>query len=670
VRELLERIPPFSTWPAVVKATVWIVGVALALSVAQLIGWFLPMEFSVLDPSSFGGVLVIVFALSGLLIMMASEQRPLAEFGLGVPSGWSRRFGIAIAIGFASFGLIFALGLVFGGLRIGDDVRLARFYKGIQALPVAMAISVIFPGYLLTMFRTSHGRVVSIGATALLFALLQRFEEYDQFLTTQGLSIALTLFLAGIIVCQLRLLFGTIIVPAGVLGGWLICRKLAKKTRLFESGDAELMSWFAPNLDARQAPAAWILMGLCAITLGVILARRPEDARLQAGESAVDRHFKKLYPFANMGVFAPIDVWLIQLTRAGWRIEPVYWLRLVATLMLSVANTILTIPERVLSPLIVRWGPRRAPIFIVGVHRSGTTHLQNLMSLDHESVCSRTYHVINPHGFLTTGWLLVPFIKAFSPWKRPMDAVAFGIFSPNEEEYAVANACGVSPDWAVRLPRQIERYDRLTYPDEWTPAQRSRWRWHMGLFIRKLAIFGRRPLLKNPYNTARVAELAQMYPEARFVHIHRDPYRVYRSNMHLAREGHTLFQMQDTLGDDNYASRFLANYRRMEETFYRDAGTLEPNRVVDVRYEDLDEDPEGTIRDIYERLGVHMSRRYELRLAQYLESLGAYKKNTFKELPEETARAIREAVGPLFESWRRDPQTGLPQEHASQGDLI
>ncbi|MFG0257497.1 MAG: sulfotransferase family protein [Phycisphaerales bacterium JB043] len=669
MRELLERLPPFPTWHASVKAIVWMLGVGLALSIAQLIGWFLPVEFSVLDQSSFGGVLVIVFALSGLLMMMASEQRPLAEFGLGVARGWARRFGIALGVGFLSFALVFVLAWMFGALRIGQDTRPGRFYKGIQALPIAMVISVIFPGYLLTMFRTSYGRIVSIGACALLFALLQRFEEYDQFLTREGLAIALTLFLAGIIVCQLRLLFGTVIVPAGVLGGWLICRKLVKKVRLFDVGDAELASWFAPNLDVRQAPVAWMLLGACAIGLGVVLARRPEDARVEAGESAIDQHFKKIYPFANMGVFAPIDVWLVQLTRARWRFEPIYWLRLVATLALSVANTVLTLPERILAPLIVRWGPRRAPVFIVGVHRSGTTHLQNLMALDHESVCARTYHVINPHGFLTTGWLLVPFIKAFSPWKRPMDAVAFGIFSPNEEEYAIANSCGVSPDWAVRLPRQIERYDRLTYPSEWSPGQRRRWRWHMRLFVRKLGIFGRRPLLKNPYNTARVGELAEMYPDARFVHIHRDPYRVYRSNMHLAREGHTLFQLQDTLADDTYASRFLINYRRMEESFYQDAEDLDEGRVVDVRYEDLDGDPEGTIRAIYSRLGITMSRRYEQRLGAYLRGIGTYKKNTFTDLTEETAATIRDTLEPLFSRWERDPSTGQPQVHAGRDEV-
>jgi Sulfotransferase family len=300
------------------------------------------------------------------------------------------------------------------------------------------------------------------------------------------------------------------------------------------------------------------------------------------------------------------------------------------------------------------------------VHRSGTTHLQNLLALDQDSVCARTHHVLNPHGFLVTGWLLIPFIKAFSPWKRPMDAVSFGIFSPNEEEYAIANSSGLSPDWAVRLPREIERYERMTFPDTWSDRERRRWRRSMRLFVRKLALFGKRPLLKNPYNTARVGELAAMYPGAKFVHIHRDPYRVYRSNMHLAQEGHTFFQLQDPLPEDNYASRFLENYRRMESAFYRDADTLDESCVIDVRYEDLDLAPEETIRKIYERFGIGLSRRYEQRLSRYLDSVASYKKNTFTETPTEVAEKIRETLEPLFVRWERDPRTGQIVEAARE----
>jgi hypothetical protein len=354
-------------------------------------------------------------------------------------------------------------------------------------------------------------------------------------------------------------------------------------------------------------------------------------------------------------MFAPLDVWLVQLIRARFRVGPAYIMRTVAILVSATMTFAMTLPERLLAPLLLRKKPLD-PVFVVGVHRSGTTHLQNLLSLDPNLVCARTFQVLNPLGFLTTGWLLVPFLKAFSPWKRPMDAVAFGVFSPNEEEFAIANSSGLSPDWAVRLPKEIDRYERLTYPERMTAEERERWKRLFSLFVRKLVAFRRwrRPLLKNPYNTARVAILREIYPDARFIHIHRDPYRVYRSNLHMAKQGHTLFQLQDPLPDRNYASEFLTNYRAMEEAYYRDAAGVPETRSAEVRFEDLETDPSGLIKRLYDQLELDFTDEFAERLDTYLESVSGYRKNVFKPLDPSVREAVDAALAPMFPKWGRD----------------
>jgi len=61
------------------------------------------------------------------------------------------------------------------------------------------------------------------------------------------------------------------------------------------------------------------------------------------------------------------------------------------------------------------------------------------------------------------------------------------------------------------------------------------WQSHYLHFLRKVqyAQPGQRLLLKNPANTARIAMLREIFPGARFVHIHRDPYEVFTSTVHL-----------------------------------------------------------------------------------------------------------------------------------------
>jgi hypothetical protein len=48
---------------------------------------------------------------------------------------------------------------------------------------------------------------------------------------------------------------------------------------------------------------------------------------------------------------------------------------------------------------------------------------------------------------------------------------------------------------------------------------------------------GKRLLLKNPVNTARMGLLFEMFPSAKCIHIHRDPYDVFRSTGLYARLG-------------------------------------------------------------------------------------------------------------------------------------
>lgn len=644
--------------PPLVKVAMWAGGVLAAALLIHAGAWALGLDFDVFDASGAGRGLIIVLALAGLVMLMSAERRPVADYGLAIPSNWRAQFGLGLLAGIVTFGAKYAIAGGVGVIGFSRSVDAGRVgeaaLKAIPSIPLAVVMTIIFSGYLLSMFRERHGRIVSCVVVAMLFAFLSRFEDAGSFLTESSVRVFVGMTLAGILLAQLRLLTGSVVAPAGLLAGWIAVRKFAKGIRLSDVQNESLAMWLSPDGDPRQAPALWILLGLCIIALALTLRERPEDARIQESEG-VSESFKRFYPFANMGMFAPLDVWLAQLWAARFRIDPVYIPRTIAILVSAAVTFVTTLPERLLAPLLLRKAPLD-PVFILGVHRSGTTHLQNLLSLDPSLACARTFQVINPCGFLTTGWILVPFLKAFSPWKRPMDAVAFGVFSPNEDEYAIANASGLSPDWAVRLPREIDRYERLTYPERMTDRERARWQREMSRFVRKLVAFRRhrRPLLKNPYNTARAAALQEIFPDARFVHIHRDPYRVYRSNMHLAREGHTLFQLQDPLPDRNYATEFLKNYHDMEAAFYRDVEAIPANRVVEVRFEDLDEDPKRVIRDLYDALELPYSTEFDKRLDAYLASVAGYRKNVFKPLDPSIVEQVNSAVGPLFARWNRE----------------
>ena len=261
-----------------------------------------------------------------------------------------------------------------------------------------------------------------------------------------------------------------------------------------------------------------------------------------------------------------MDIWLGRLWQARFRVGADYIPRLVAALVMSAVNTVITLPERVLVPLLMRNVKVKPPVFILGTHRSGTTLLHNLLSLDTQYCTPRAFHILNPVGCLFTGWLTTPLLGIFLPGKRPMDGVRFHLFAPQEEEFALASSCEMSVYWGMTFPKQWPEYDRYIYPEQLSHEEQQRWRKAYAFFMKKVAYWsGRRLLSKNPHNTSRMGILSEMYPGAKFVHIRRHPEVVYQSNLHLSEQAHVMCQIQDSDPETSYAARFMDNYLGMED---------------------------------------------------------------------------------------------------------
>ncbi|MFH1574118.1 MAG: sulfotransferase, partial [Acidobacteriota bacterium] len=397
----------------------------------------------------------------------------------------------------------------------------------------------------------------------------------------------------------------------------------------------------------------WLFVAAGIAICWMLLVRQGQGDGIGAkGPKTLSASFKRVYPFSHVSILAPLDVWVGRLAAARLRVPWKYAARLVVVLVFSAVNTVLSLPERLLLPLLLRRRRVPDPVFILGVHRSGTTHLHNLLALDERFCTPRAYHTLNPVGFLFSGWLITPILGAFMPWKRPMDSVRFHLFAPQEEEFAISGVSRLSPYWLMSFPRQVAHYERYAFPEGFSPGESAEWKRRYVLFLRKLTFWRRkRPLLKNPYNTGRVEMLREIFPRAKFIHISRHPYDVYRSNMHLAREGHVVHQLQEPDPHDSYQTRFLENYYKMEQAFYRHTAGLPADQVAEVRFEDVERDPVGEVRRIYAELGLQVTPRFEERLRRYLARIAGYRKNSFRQLPEADRHEIDARMASFMARW-------------------
>jgi hypothetical protein len=651
----------FATLSPTLKLTLAFVIVALLAGIVQGMAWVLGLDFHILQARNGGRGVLLALALLSLLGLMAADRRPAADYGLAPGPGWKRLLFGGLALGAAVHAGYCVLVVVAGAYTLQPgELATSRTWRALlvmpTAFPVAMIQQVIFSGYLLSVVRERHSRMTAVLVSAGLFALLSQISDPARLLSPETFPRLVGLFLVGTLLGLMRLDSGSILRPAGFLAGCIAIRRFVRKTPLLTvSGmHEELLPWLGRGLDLVQAPAIWLLLVLGIGWLAVRLRGRQDEP---ASRAAVDTSFKRVFPFSNVMILAPLDVWLGRLIDARFRVGWPYVPRLVASLVLSTLNTVLSLPERLVMPVLLRRRRLADPVFLVGVHRSGTTHLHNLLALDPQFAAPRAYQVFNPAGFVTCSWLVAPLLGVFLPWKRPMDQVRFHIFAPQEEEFALAGVGRLSPYWALSFPRRWAAYDRYIFPQNWTCGERRVWQQQLVLFLRKLTLWsGKRPLLKNPYSTGRVGLLRAMFPQARFVHLSRHPYDVYRSNMHIAREGHVVHQLQDPDPGDSYQTRFLQNYRAMEEAFYRDIGDLPAGQVAELAFEDLERDPIAQIRTIYAALGLEFTARFQARLEHYLESVGDYQKNRFQSLPDAERCAVDAQLGPFMARWgyRRD----------------
>ncbi len=650
----------FSQLPPLAKLAAWMAMVVVLAAVVQLSANVVVPDFEILSGSGRGYLLAL--ALASLLAVMAADKRPISQFGLFIGPRWKKLWLSGLAMGVATMSFYFLVAALSGAVCFKPDrAVLSRvpkaFLSAMTAMPLALVQQIIFSGYLLSMLRERYRAITAVVVSAFLFAVLGRLNRPDLLFQIKGQSLVIGLFLVGTLLGLLRLKTGNIIFPAGVLAGWMFVRRLGEKSHFLDTvTDSPLTAWMAPFSDVRQAPFLWLALAAGIAACWCLLAWRGE-AKVPAAVPAMDADFKRIFPFAHSNGLATLDVWLPLLVAVRFKIGLVYVPKLLAVLVCSTINTILTMPERVLLPLLLRNRKVRDPVFVVGMHRSGTTHLHNLMSLDPQFCTPKNMHVMNPMGMVFSGWIVGPILGAFMPWQRPMDAVRFHLFSPQEDEFAVAGSTTASPHWGMTFPQQWPKFESYVYPDRLPARQLRRWKNCFSSFLKKLTFWNqsKRPLLKNPYATGRVRLLNDMFSQAKFVHIYRNPYDVYRSNRHLAREGHVVNQLQDPEPSCSYEARLLPNYRRIEEAFYEGAKGLEAWQLAEVAFEELERDPRAVLRAVYDKLDLPWTDEFENRLERYLAGVADYQKNRHRPLPDDERCCVENEMRPFMERWGYQP---------------
>jgi hypothetical protein len=303
-------------------------------------------------------------------------------------------------------------------------------------------------------------------------------------------------------------------------------------------------------------------------------------------------------------------------------------------------TTLLTAPLRAWEHLRHGTAVRRtaihpSPVFIVGHWRSGTTHLQNLLCQDDNLGSLTTFQALAP-GFclIGNGWIkrsIARFTAAHYP-TRLIDRIPLDMDAPQEDEFGLANLSEHSFIHAFSFPRQADEiFERSVLLEGLTPHERTRWVEAYLSLLRKatFATGGRRQLIKNCAHSARIPLLLERFPEAKFIHIHRNPYKVFLSTLHMLNTVFLRSQLQH-VDPERLEAFVLRSYVRLLERFLTDRAQIPEGNYTELRFDDLQTSPIAELRRIYRELDLPGFAEAEPRIHAYLDGVAGYKKNVYE----------------------------------------
>jgi hypothetical protein len=291
------------------------------------------------------------------------------------------------------------------------------------------------------------------------------------------------------------------------------------------------------------------------------------------------------------------------------------------------------------------------PLFIIGHWRSGTTLLHELLCLDSRHIYPNTYECFNPGHFLLTERFFKPLLNRIMPATRPQDNMAISMDTPQEDEFAL---CGLgAPSFYADLafPNRRESDASSLSLEQLSAAEQDRWEQLFYRFFQKIT-FARhgRIIAKSPTHTFRIRVLMKLFPDAKFVHIVRNPYAVYASTVHLWQSLTSRFALQSTdhAGIHDY---LLETYLQGHKAVAAAKHFIPPGQFYELRYEDLVDDPVGSMRRLYTALELEDFESRSLPgLQQYLAEHAFYKTNRHLLSPE-TTRTISRRWKEVFSAY-------------------
>jgi len=274
------------------------------------------------------------------------------------------------------------------------------------------------------------------------------------------------------------------------------------------------------------------------------------------------------------------------------------------------------------------------PLFITGNFRSGSTYLQRLIAKDHNQFASaRTWDIfLSPSVFLTKFYSLIlaidsvfnhPIKKALKKFDQrtlgQVDIHRVSFFEPEEDENFLLHLWS-SYFGGILFPF-MEDYQQYLYFD--LAVNKNEKNSIMRFYKRVLQrfLFSRggeiKLLSKNPSICPKIASIFETFPSARIIYLVRNPLEMLTST--ISGLGYTWRVFSDPLTPYPFTEEILAFTKHWYEYPLKILDNTDPAKYLIIKYDDLVQNPQETIRKIYTHFAYRMSPDFERQIADIVK---------------------------------------------------
>lgn len=271
----------------------------------------------------------------------------------------------------------------------------------------------------------------------------------------------------------------------------------------------------------------------------------------------------------------------------------------------------------------------KKPVFVLGLPRCGTTFLFNLLCQDSNTRWLRLWELMNPcPPPVLQASETDPRIQQAEKSLKLYDWVAPNLKVTHYYDPRGPEECNklfehnfVSPLFAVKtnIPSY---YQWLVKQENLFTSSYKYYRQQLQLLSWKYQ--GKHWILKAPFHLSRLDSILKVFPDACFVHIHRNPLNSVPSGCSLSALWRGIYS--DRVDTKIIGQQWLNWLADATERMMNERSQTHTEHFFDSNYDDMIADPVDTLRQIYNHFKFDYTTRLEENLKQYINQNSQHKR--------------------------------------------